>query len=43
MRLRRTRPRTTRTMAEITTIHGVTMPRRTSVSRKTRTEKARPI
>ena len=43
MRLRRTRPRTTRTMVGITTIHGVTMPRRTSVRRKTRAKKVRPI
>ena len=43
MRLRRTRPRTTRTMAGITTIHGVTMPQRTSVRKKTRTKKARLI
>ena len=43
MRLRRTRPRTHWTMAGITTIHRVTIQRRTSVRRKTRTKKARPI
>ena len=43
MRLRRTRLRTTRTMAGISTIHEVTMPQRTSVRKKTRMKKANLI
>ena len=43
MRLSRTRPRTTQTTAGITTLHGVTMQRRTSVWRKTRMKNARSI
>ena len=43
MRLRRTRLRTTQTMAMMTTIHRATMPQRMSVSRKSRTKEARLI